>query len=180
MRSLAVGLTLGALFAGAWCPPARGDGGTVRLSRRVGGYEIVVFTSPTPLRAGPVDVSVLVQDAATGEPVPDVRASVRVAPRRRPRDAIRTPATTEAATNKLFHAALFELPEPGVWDVEVAIEGSRGDAQVRFAMEAAEPLPRWLALWPWVGWPALAIAAFGIHQRLVWRKSRKSTGEARP
>jgi hypothetical protein len=151
----------------------------VRLSQRIGGYELVVFTSPTPLRAGPVDVSVLVQDAATGEPVPEVRATVRVAPRGRPHDAVRTPATTEAATNKLFRAALFELPEPGMWDVEVAIEGSRGDAQVHFAMEAAEPLPRWLALVPWVGWPALAVFLFGIHQRLVWRKSRRPTAAPR-
>ncbi len=45
---------------------ARADGGAVRLRQRSGGYQIAVFTEPTPLRAGPVDVSVLVQDAETG------------------------------------------------------------------------------------------------------------------
>jgi len=43
----------------------RADGGAVRLSERQGGYQITAFTSPTPFRAGPVDISVLVQDAAT-------------------------------------------------------------------------------------------------------------------
>ncbi len=40
-----------------------GDGGAVRFSGQQGDWRITVFTSPTPLRAGPVDVSVLVQDA---------------------------------------------------------------------------------------------------------------------
>ena len=58
---------LGWLLVGACGEAARGDGGTVRLSRCEGGYRITVFTAPTPFRAGPVDISVLVQDAATGE-----------------------------------------------------------------------------------------------------------------
>ena len=80
------------------------------------------------------------------------------------------PATTEAATNKLFHAAVFELPEPGWWDVEVAVEGPHGPALVRFEVEAAEPPPRWLELWPWFTWPALVVALFGLHQVLVRRR----------
>ena len=45
----------------------------MRLSERAGGYRVTVFTDPTPLRAGPVDVSVFVQDADTGEPAAGVR-----------------------------------------------------------------------------------------------------------
>jgi hypothetical protein len=55
-------------------PPSglRADGGAMRLSERAGGYRVTVFTDPTPLRAGPVDVSVFVQDADTGEPADGV------------------------------------------------------------------------------------------------------------
>jgi hypothetical protein len=153
----------------------RADGGTVRLSQRQGDYRITVFTTPTPLRAGPVDVSVLVQDARTGQPVPQARVTVRAAPRGRSREAILQPATSEAATNKLFRAAVFELPEPGWWEVEVAVEGGRAPARARFEVEAAEAAPRWLALWPWLGWPAVAILLFSIHQVLVRRKERAGT-----
>ena len=149
----------------------RGDGGTVRLSEQRGGYRITVFTSPTPFRAGPVDVSVLVQDASTGEPVTEAGVTVRAAPHSRPEAGLHHTATSEAATNKLFRAALFELPEPGWWAVEVAIDGPRGAAQVRFEAEAAEPLPQWPALWAWIGWPAVAVLLFAIHQALVKRKS---------
>jgi hypothetical protein len=151
----------------------RADGGTVRLSQRQGDYQVTAFTAPTPFRAGPVDVSVLVQDARTGQPVPQARVTVRAAPRGRPGEATVQTATSEAATNKLFRAAVFEIPEPGWWEVEVAVEGGLGPARVRFEVEAAEAAPRWLALWPWLSWPALAILLFGIHQWLVRRKDRE-------
>ena len=38
---------------------ARADGGAVRLRQRAGGYQIAVFTSPTPFRAGPVDLALI-------------------------------------------------------------------------------------------------------------------------
>ena len=55
----------------------RADGGTIRLSEQKGNYRITVFTAPTPLRAGPVDISVLVQEAATGEPAPGVQVTIK-------------------------------------------------------------------------------------------------------
>jgi hypothetical protein len=148
---------------------ARADGGTVRLRERAGAYQVTVFTAPTPLRAGPVDVSVLVQDAATGECVPEARVTVRLTARGSG-EVLEYPATAEAATNKLLRAAVFQLPEPGWWDVEVAVEGPHGPAVVRFGVEADEPLPRWLELWPWFSWPALAVALFSLHQVLVRRR----------
>src|SRR6516162_7835388 len=124
----------------------RADGGAVRVREQAGAYQVTVFTSPTPFRAGPVDVSVLVQDAATGECVPEARVSVRLTARGRG-DVLEYPATAEAATNRLFHAAVFRLPEPGWWEVEVAVEGPHGPAVVRFEVEANEPPPRWLEFW---------------------------------
>jgi hypothetical protein len=153
---------------------ARADGGAVRLRQRSGGYQIAVFTSPTPFRAGPVDVSVLVQDATTGECVPEAQVTVCLEAPGAGRD-LECPATTEAATNKLFHAAVFELTEPGRWDVNVAVEGPHGRALLRFGIEADGPAPRWLELWPWFTWPALVVALFGLHQALIRRRPLRVT-----
>src|SRR5262249_9067480 len=156
MRHCTRAILLGCLVSSLTPHPsslARADGGAVRLRERAGNYQITVFTSPTPFRAGPVDVSVLVQDAATGECAPEARGTVRLTARETGQ-VLETPATSEAATNKLFHAAVFQLPEPGWWDVEVAVEGRYGPACVRFEVDAAEPPPRWLEMWPWFGWPA--------------------------
>jgi hypothetical protein len=69
---------LGWLLLAAGTSAARADGGALRASRQCGDYRVSVFTSPTPLRAGPVDVSVLVQDAATGEVQHDLPVAVTV------------------------------------------------------------------------------------------------------
>ena len=49
-------------------PAAWPDGGVVRSRETRGGLVVTVFTAPDPLRAGPQDVSVLVQDPS-GTPV---------------------------------------------------------------------------------------------------------------
>jgi hypothetical protein len=154
----------------------RADGGTIRLSEQKGNYRITVFTSPTPLRAGPVDISVLVQEAATEDPASGVLVTIKVLRRGAPGVALHQPATSEAATNKLYYAATFDLPEPGGYSLEVSVDGPLGEAQVGFELEAAEPLPAWLGMWPWVGWPVLAVLLFSIHQFLVRRRSRPGCG----
>jgi hypothetical protein len=146
------------------------DGGTIRLSEQKGNYRITVFTAPTPLQAGQVDVSVLVQDAATELPVSGAQVSIKAQPLGSAGAALDHPATTEAATNKLFYAASFDLPDPGWYALEVSINGALGEAQVRLELKAADPLPPWLAISPWIGWPVLAILLFGVHQFLVRRR----------
>jgi hypothetical protein len=147
----------------------RADGGTVRLRAHASAYQITVFSAPTPFRAGLVDISVLVRDAATGECLPEAQATVRLTARESG-EVLEYPATAEAATNKLFRAAEFRLPEPGWWDVDILVEGPHGPAIVQFAVQADEPLPRWLDLWPWFSWPALVVALFGIHRLLArWK-----------
>jgi hypothetical protein len=88
-------------------------------------------------------------------------------------------ATAEAATNKLFRAAVLDLPEPGWWEMKILVEGPQGQAQICFEVEAAEPLPRWLSLWPWFSWPFGVVALFGIHQGLTWRRPRQRPGRSR-
>jgi hypothetical protein len=173
MRLTKIGLTLGWLLAGACDEAVRADGGTVRLSRCEGQYRISIFTAPTPFRAGPVDISVLVQNAVTGDLTPDVDVTISFTPLTQPGQSIRQAATNGAATNKLLKAAVFTLPEPGNWSVDVAIDGGQGSARVQFSLMAASRVPHWSALWPWIGWPVPVVVLFSIHQRLVWRKQRR-------
>ena len=174
MRTVVVGVIVGWLVLGIRPAPAFADGGSIRLYGEKGGYRITVFSAPTPLRAGPVDLSVMVQDASTGDPLTRVLVTVRMTKSGGP--ALEFPATSEAATNKLMQAAQFELPEPGRWALEVHIEGSHGLAVIGGEVDAAEPLPRWRELWPWISWPALAIALFGIHQILARRAGSSGCG----
>ncbi|HEV3303583.1 MAG TPA: hypothetical protein VG055_28285, partial [Planctomycetaceae bacterium] len=65
------------LALGAETSVARADGGTLRYSGRCGDRLITVFTDPTPPRAGLMDVSVLIQEASSGKPRPDVPVTVQ-------------------------------------------------------------------------------------------------------
>ena len=148
------------------------DGGAVRLSREQGNYQIAVLTTPTPLRAGPIDISVLVQNAGTHELVLDGQVVLNLTQRGRPGRSVSHLATAEAATNKLFRAAHFELPEPGWWDVDVSIDGPLGNANARVELQVAEPLPAWQAMWPWFGWPVFVICLFGAGEIIALARRR--------
>jgi hypothetical protein len=116
-----------------------------------------------------------VQDAATGEPESGAQITIKVQRLDDRRTALCQRATTQAATNKLYYAATFNLPDAGWYAVEASVLGTLGETQVRFDVEAAEPLPPGLAMLPWVGWPLLAIALFFVHQLLVRRRSGSGT-----
>jgi hypothetical protein len=146
------------------------DGGMIRFSERRGDRLITVFTTPTLLRAGPVDISVLVQNADTGRPLSDLPIVVYAYPIQNPLRKFATPATNEAASNKLMCAAALGLTEPGWWHVETIVDGVEEDPPVAFDVEVAEAPPPWLQLGLWIGWPLVAIGVFAVHQLLVYRR----------
>jgi hypothetical protein len=154
---------------------ALGDGGTVRAMTTVGEHRIAVFTSPTPLRAGPVDVSVLIQDAA-GDVISNAEVVVVAQSLSGSQPKLRIPATSAAATNKLLQAAKFDLPAAGKWEFQVIVTPpGETPAVIDFQAEAATALPRWQLFWPWFTWPAAVIAVFVLWQIA---KTTRSTDRA--
>jgi hypothetical protein len=158
---------------GLVCKPVYADGGQVRAVERHGDNEITVFTSPTPMRAGWADISIAVQDSATGEVRNDVEVIVELMHRDAP-IVVRATASTQAATNKLLKAAFVELPEQGKWDVTVYVL-NRGDGsqltEIHFAMDVAAAWPEWMTEWPWFCWPVVPILLFIVHRILVAARS---------
>jgi hypothetical protein len=165
--------TLLGFFMLALAAPARGDGGTLRLSERVGPYRISVFTSPEPLRVGAADVSVFVQEASSNAVVADAAVRLTLAPAAGDGPVLVYTATAEQAVNKLLRAAAVELPAAGLWRIAVDVEGPRGAVHCVVEVLIAEPLPRWRQMWPWFTWPAVPIVLFVLHQ-LVRRRVEKS------
>jgi hypothetical protein len=148
---------------------ARGDGGVVRASASAEPYRMTVFTSPTPLRAGVIDLSVLVQDT-TGKPVPDARVLLHVRPAEAGEGGTTHEATREAATNKLYQAAPVEL-RAGSWEVVVDVSGEKGTGSLQFDMEVGEALPAWTEMAFWIALPLVPIILFVMVQTSL-RRSR--------
>ena len=165
-RWAALALAIG-IFVGGADTRALADGGTVRLSQTQGPYRITALTSPNPFRCGPVEINVLVQDATTGDALPDAKVHLSLAPRDEPDEARLYVAHSGATTNKLFHSATFELPTAGEWTVAIDVEGPAGAARTSFDVTAGDRLPRWASFWPWFSWPFVVVALFAVHQTLV-------------
>jgi hypothetical protein len=156
-------------------PVALADGGALRFSERRDGRIVTVFTTPTPLRAGLVDVSALVQDSDSGRPLRNVSIVVHAFPIHHAAARVSAAATTEAATNKLLRAARLELSKPGRWHVEVIVSGTSQGQPIGFDVEVAEAFPPWLQMSLWIGWPLVAIGLFAVHQfRIRRRLARES------
>ncbi len=119
---------------------ARANGGKLQVGNRPAGpFELTVFTDPTPVRVGTVDVSVAVQDAGTSDFVRDARVLVKAEPLGPAANGGTFEATHERATNKLFYAADVVLPAAGRWLIEVHVASELGSGSVAFEVEATEP-----------------------------------------
>ncbi len=104
-----------------------------------------------------------------------------------PADGLRLAATRAAATNKLFYAAQFDLPTAGRWTLSATVRSRPAAANanpgdtvtVEGPLDVAGPPPRWVELWPWIGWPVIVVLLFTLRERLVCNH-RQRTGRPRP
>lgn len=156
----------------AFSSRAQADGGLVALHQEAGPFVVTVFTAPGPLRAGPVDISVLVQDRASGQPVLDGEVFVRL--KSPGGKTLIARATREAAQNKLLYSALMNLPEAGQWELEVTIKQGKEIASIVGQVSAATPTPFLLSYWRSLLLPPIVIAGFALNQ---WLKRRSADRE---
>ncbi len=156
----------GVLMPG-WLPqsPRSPTAVLLRLSEKKGNYRISAFTAPNPFRAGPVEISVLVQDAATGDRIARRESRSPHCPRRAALRRATIPGD-HAATRRTSSSTrpTFDLRGPGWWTVAIDVDGPQGAARDELRVEAADRLPRWLSMWPWFSWPFLSVLLFALHQ----------------
>jgi len=176
LGALALIAAVGSLGADAIRPAAgRADGGVVRAHADRGALTITVFTSPTPLRVGDADVSVLVQDRASHAALLDATVAVRL----EPLDTSTAPLVVDlgraSATNQLLQAATLRLPAPGRFRLVAVVRRAGDQAEVTAEVEVAPPLPALLALWPYLALPPVVVGIFLVQQ---WLR-RRSFGTAR-
>jgi hypothetical protein len=154
-----------------------GDGGAILKRENLNGLNVTVFASPSPLRAGPVDVSVLVQEG--DKPVLDAivklewSADADVSAEWVPpccamdSNALSISAVRGHSGNRLLYAAIVPMKSSGRSQLVVRIATSGRQAVLSCDLDLRPPLPPAMAYWPWLLFPAMAIAGFAVHQRLA-------------
>ena len=159
------------LIAVAWFE-AHADGGAVQFEKTAGPFIITVFTTPTPLRAGPVDISLMIRSRENRQPVLDCQALVEL--HKEGAMSIRSEATHEAAQNKLLYAAQVNVPEPGTWGLEAAIKHGDDSIDVAGEITVAPSNSVLLSYWRSLALPPLFISLFAVNQ---WLKRRSTKGD---
>jgi hypothetical protein len=155
---------------------AHADGGFVELNQEVGPFVVTVFSAPDPLRAGPVDISVLVQDRGSRQPVLDGEVLVRL---QSPAGVTLVErATREAAQNKLLYSALINLTEAGLWELEVTIKHGTDTAKVQGQKSVAAPRPFLISYWRSLSLPPIVVVVFALNQWL--RRSAHWKNDSNP
>ena len=134
------------------------DGGMVVLRHEVPPFVIVVFASPAPVRAGLVDLSVMVQDTETMEPVLDAAVSIEVR-------GVRYPATHRQAQNKLLYATAVKLVDVGDCAYSVKIDRNGSSTAVSGLISVA-PQPELPAYTMYFLLPPIGLVLFALHERL--------------
>jgi hypothetical protein len=185
MRKVGAAILVFSLLA-ALC---RGDGGAIIARQAINGLDVTVFASPVPLRAGPVDVSVLVQQS--DKPILDAavevawRASSPSSPDWLPpccmmdSGAEKLSAQRAHSNNRFLYSAIVPMKFAGPSELVISVLHRGQEAALSCDLEVGRPMPPALAFWPWLVFPPVAIAGFTLHQRLAKSRQREVTRGAR-
>ncbi len=157
------------------------DGGVVLAEHASTIHRVTLFGSPYPLRAGPADLSVFVQDAKTGEPILNAKVEIQLLAASpgdgeawvppccsmKPGDST-LPARRESAQNKLLYAADALFSASGSHRILVQVDGG---AALAADVEVSPALPPAAHYWSYLALPPLFIGIFALNQRLRRRSS---------
>ena len=156
------------------------DGGVMLFRKQADPFVITAFGEPEPLRAGAVDLSVMVQNARDLTTVLDAKVNVRL--KRSSGGAIMevvAPATHDRATNKLLYGAHVTVPSAGVWQMSVDVNQGKIAAAASgeiHVLEAEEPAKTY---WPYFAMVPAVVLLFVLN-RWLKKKWLARSRQARP
>ena len=145
------------------------DGGIVLWQRTTGPFTVTAFTTQSPLRMGPADISILVESAGEARPVMDAQVFIELT---NEADAtVSAEATHRQARNKLLYCSLINLPEAGNWRMKTIVEHGGERAEMLGDLTVIRPQPMLLSYWKLIAFPPVIIILFIINQSLRRRRN---------
>jgi hypothetical protein len=173
-------LAAAAWLGGTGAAQAHGGGTPQLTGADAGPYRLYAWTTPEPLRAGEIHVTVgVTQPDAQGieRPVTDAEITVTFVPEENAgatgAEVVLRPEIA-SATGGVYYEADTGAPLEGAYRVQVAAEGPGGSGAAEFS---AVVLPAGRSAWGWVT-PVAAAIAIALAAAAVWvgaRKARRPT-----
>jgi putative membrane protein len=140
LAALALVLPLAALAYGWLAPDAIDiDEAVVRFQGTSGPFHVTIFGPRDPVEPGSCDISVLVQDARSEEPILDAGVDIAVQPAGGEGQATSIHATSQQSSNKLLQSGTTQLSRPGSWELHVSVRRGSEEAALSAILEVAPP-----------------------------------------
>ena len=146
----------------------RADGGVVLWQQTSGAITVTAFTSQSPLRIGPADISFLIENKEQSRPILD--ALVFVALEDASGITAREEATHDQARNKLLYCSVMNLVKPGPGRMKVIVTDGSEKYVLDNEVEVSGRQSPLLEHWKLLTFPFMIAILFVFHQRLVWKK----------
>jgi hypothetical protein len=164
------------------------DGGAIQFQGDTGSFHVTVFTLPPILSAGPIDVTVLIQDRSKLVPALDeqvtfdLREQATNSSHREawsppacalnvPLSLVGIPARLGHGENRLLYGAVVQVPSSGIWKLKINIEHNSERESVSTLLKVNPPASPPLAYWHLFILPPLGVIGF-ILNRTARSKSR--------
>jgi hypothetical protein len=173
------------------------DGGAIQFQGDAGTFHVTVFTQPTILRAGLIDITLLLQERSDLNPLLDAQvrfgltaqdsATTQAAPWMPPACAMNKtadlsdiPAKLGHGENRLLYGAVVQIPSTGRWQLKARIQRGAESAEIETLLTVAPaPLPP-LAYWHLFLLVPAGIMGFALLQMARARKSHPAPVSAGP
>jgi hypothetical protein len=168
---------------------ARGDGGVIRLREAQGPFVVTIFTPSDPVRNAPVEVSVMVQERDSSDPILDAKVDLVFTA---PSDSILQPteemcgppeeahsghlvisATRKQASNKLLYAAQVRFDAVGHWQLQARVERGGDVAKMACAIPVGPPRNALMGLWPYLLLPPVMLGLFALNHYVTTTTARR-------
>jgi len=124
-----------------------------------------------PLRPGPADLSVLLEQPDGHSPILDAQVFMEL--QHEAGTIIHAEATRSQARNKLLYCSLINLPAAGHWEIRVHIRQGDTRAEMLSDLVVAAPQPVLLSYWKLIAVPPIIIILFLLNQWLRRRAFHK-------
>src|ERR1700730_6196991 len=169
------------------------DGGAIQFQGDTGSFHVTVFTLPPILSAGPIDVTVLIQDRSKLVPALDeqvtfdLRQQATNSSHREawsppacalnvPLSLVGIPARLGHGENRLLYGAVVQVPSSGIWKMKINIEHNSETESVSTLLKVTPPASPPLAYWHLFILPPLGVLGFILNRIARSKSGARSSG----
>jgi hypothetical protein len=154
---------------------ARADGGRLQLRQAAGPFVVSLFTTPETLAVGPADLSVMVEEQASGNVLLDADVVITLTSQDAGAASVVAHLSHAHATNRLLQDAVVELPRGGRWHVVIHIREAGRGASMATDLTVANYSARRGTVWLFAVLPICGIVLFAWVQMMKRRARGRRT-----